>query len=65
MKISNMKKSFMFNILDSNTGRIVIIFDLNASVGNKLDETIYHCKHGEDIWSDNGKRLIYFCTENN
>jgi len=22
-------------------------------------------KQGEDIWSDNGNRLIYFCTENN
>jgi len=42
--MSNMKKSFMFNfnILDSNIGMIVIIFDLNASVRNKLDVTIYH-----------------------
>jgi hypothetical protein len=34
--------------------------------GNKLEDVGYVIgKHGEGTWSDNGKRLIKFCTENN
>jgi len=39
------------HILGSNTGRIVFIFYLNASIGNKLDETIYH-------WQTWGRYLV-------